>query len=687
MTTTNDNKEFDLVFSETDESRAPDTRHLLTRAALLSVVLVLIAGMVVYWVLGNRERQLLVDLEQRTEIMSSTRAEVLKTWLGALGSSGQRLSRSDLFRLFAAEIALTGGLPAQNTSLAVQVPYMIQAVTEYARQEGLIGAYMVDANGRTVLASGSAPTLDRDQRAAAVSVFKTKSRRVTPARTSRLGLVVDVILAVAPPQEKNPAAPGSVAGVFVFTIPAQAALGKILEASPLQGAGEVTRLLQVVGDKRSVLDAQAQPALAPVQWRLSLTPGKTLPFGERRSPASGQRVFSSGAWVDGVPWMVVHEIDVRVALAPLRDFAWGVIGFALVMTVLLVAMFTAFWWRQASEHSHELAGQYLELGKRINAQRHFLESLMRTLTEMVGLKSNTGSYVYVNPSFADAVDRTQDEITGLGDAEIFGRGTAQTLERTDQQARDADKPVMIEETIHLPSGPKHLQFTKVPYQEEDGTVTGILSVARDVTELREAEAKRQAAFNQMTRALVRTIETVDPFLAGHSHHVHEVSLAIAHIMGLNAEEVATIDITAQLAQIGKVSVPKGIVAKTERLTPDEMAIMKTHVDTAGGILQVVDFGIPVVETRAQSYERLDGSGYPKGLKGDEVGLLARLLGVADVFCARIEPRSYRDPITPEQTLSVFVDNEDKYDARVVAALRVFLDSVAGEKFVAQVQGG
>jgi HD-GYP domain-containing protein (c-di-GMP phosphodiesterase class II) len=169
--------------------------------------------------------------------------------------------------------------------------------------------------------------------------------------------------------------------------------------------------------------------------------------------------------------------------------------------------------------------------------------------------------------------------------------------------------------------------------------------------------------------------------------VHEVCLALGHILGLEAEEVATLDIAAQLAQIGKVSIPREIVAKTDRLTPEEIEIMKTHVNNAVAILSGVDFGMPVVDTLAQSYERMDGSGYPKGLKNDEISVLARLLGVADVFCARIEPRSYRDPITPAEALKVFLDNADKYDPKVVAALKDYLGTVAGEKFVAQVQGG
>jgi len=686
MTSTNDNTEFDLVFSETGKGDAPDTTSLVKRAALLVIALVVIAGTLVYWVLGNRERQLIGDLQQRTEILSSTRAEILKTWLGSLGSSGQRLSRSDLFRLFAAEVGLAGGPPGRDSPLSAQVPYMIQAITEYARQEGLIGAYLVDRRGRAMLASGGAPALTGAQRDAAVAAHVSKTRRVTPARETGRGLTVDVILPVAPPQEKDPAAPATVAGVFVFTTSIQAALGDILKPSPLMGASDRTRLIQVTGKTRFELDPRTQPSLVPRQWGEVPGAGENLPFGMRSSAAGDTPVLSSGTWVPGMPWLVVHEVDAGLALASLKAFRWGVIGFALAVTLLLVAAFTAFWWHQASDHSQALAGQYKDLGSRINAQRRFLENVMRTLTEMVGLKGTGGSYVYVNPSFAEAVERSQDAVTGLDDSEIFGRGTAEALEKTDAQARDTGKPVMVEKVIHLPGGPRHLQFTKVPYRDEDGNITGILSVARDVTELREAESKRQAAFQQMTGALVRTIENVDPFLAGHTRNVHEVGLGIAERLGLGAEEVATIDITAMLAQIGKVSIPREIVAKSGRLTPEEFDIMKSHVDNALGILRGVDFGLPVVATLAQVYERLDGSGYPKGLAGDQVGLAARILGVADVFSARLERRSYRDAISPQEAIAVLADNAQKYDSRVVEALKEFIGSVAGEKLVAKIQG-
>lgn len=686
MTLRNDNTDFDLVFSEMEEAEAADTGALVTRVVLLVLVLVMISGALAYWALGNRERELTNDLRQRTGILAATRAEVLKTWVESLGRAGLRLSQSDLFRLFAAEVKLGGGVPAQGTPLAAQMPYMARAITEFARQEGAIGAYLVDRQGRAVLASGAAPALTREQRDAAVAVYATKKRTVRALRAGPSGLTTDVLLPIAPPQDKTPAAPGTVAGVLAVTLPVQAALADLLKPSPLLRDGETTRVIQVEARRPVLVDPGGQPVLAPSPTIKAPPRDKGLAFDLRPSVAGEGRVFSAGAWVAGLPWLVLHEIESDAALAAFKEYRWGVIGLAMAVTLLLVAAVTAFWWRQANEHNQALADQYRILAARINAQRRFLEGVMNNLTELVGLKGPSGAYAYVNPAFAEAVSRTQEELSGLDDAEIFGRGTAESLEITDRQAREAGKPVMAERAIHLPAGPRFLQFTKVPFRGEAGAVAGILSVARDVTELREAEAKRQAAFQQMTGALVRTIEAVDPFLAGHTQNVRETCLALADGLGLGADEVATIDIAAMLCQIGKVSIPKEIVAKPGRLTEEELAIMQTHVENAVAILKGVDFGLPVVESLVQMYERLDGSGYPRGLAGDQIGLPARILAVADVFCARIERRSYRDRVTAEEAMGVLAQNADRYDSRVVDVLKRFLGTVAGEKLVLQISG-
>ena len=112
--------------------------------------------------------------------------------------------------------------------------------------------------------------------------------------------------------------------------------------------------------------------------------------------------------------------------------------------------------------------------------------------------------------------------------------------------------------------------------------------------------------------------------------------------------------------------------------------MQTHVEHAGRVLKAIEFELPVTETVRQMHERLDGTGYPNGLVGDSISRPARILGVCDVFCARVEPRSYRHGIAPEEALEVLEQNGHRYDSEVVAALRAAVQSVPGEKLIVSI---
>lgn len=677
--------DLDRIFSEVGQTKPASHRPLIIRACLLLAGLIVVAAVLVYWTLHQREREVLRGLSQRSEILASTRAEVLKTWLDSLGSSGLRLSHSDVFRLFATETGLNGNLPMKTPSLAAQVPYMMQVITQFAHQEGMLGVYLVDAKGRAILSSAGAPDLITEQRQAAVKVFASKTRAMTPVRQYADGLALDVLLPVAPPQEENPAAPSRVSGVFILTVPVQTALAEKLKASPLAQNGEETRLFQVIGGTIEELAPDGRPVLKKLTG-VSLPLGKPLSFAKRSRLGGTTPVFSYGTWVPDMPWLVVQETNTNTATAPLRTYSWGVIALAILAILLITSAFVSFWWRQESAHNQALVSQYRDLGSRIAAQRRFLGSLMNTVTEMIGLKRKDGPYTYANPSFAHAVGRSPKEIEGLDDGEIFGRGTAERLQQSDKRTLTASSPVTVEEVVHLRDGPHELQISKVPYRDEKGEISGILTVSRDVTEIREAERRRQRGLQGMTRAFIRTIEQVDPYLSGHSQNVREIGVAIAKRLDLSSDEVTTIDIAAMLAQIGKLSVPKEIVSKKERLNPAEINIMQGHVSSAVSLLREVDFGLPVVETIQQMYERLDGQGYPEGLSGDQIRLPARVLAVADVFAARIEPRSYRDAISIDEALGILKDHPERYDALVVGALSAFLESIEGEKLVAAVQG-
>jgi HD-GYP domain-containing protein (c-di-GMP phosphodiesterase class II) len=163
--------------------------------------------------------------------------------------------------------------------------------------------------------------------------------------------------------------------------------------------------------------------------------------------------------------------------------------------------------------------------------------------------------------------------------------------------------------------------------------------------------------------------------------------AVAERLQARQEDVAVVEIAANLSQIGKLAIPREILTKTKRLDEAEIRQMQQHIAHAAKILRNIDFELPVLETICQMHERLDGKGYPEGLSGDQVRLTARILGACDVFCARIEPRSYRAAISPAEALEILRENSDRYDPEVVAALGDVAASIAGEILIAGAASG
>ncbi|MGE0652819.1 MAG: PAS domain-containing protein, partial [Alphaproteobacteria bacterium] len=526
MTTHYETGDLERVFTETRERRPQGDRPLLIRGALIFAALIVVALGVTYWIVNQRETRVVEEIAQRTRILAETRSDVLQARLESLGNAGLRLSRSDVFRLFTSEASQNRDIGSRESALAAQVPYMMQAVTQFARQEELVGVYLVDGNGRVIIASAGAPKMSPDQRQSAMATIAAKARAVTPVLQYAGGLALDVILPVAPPQEENPAAPRNVSGVFVLATPVHTILAEVLKDSPLALGGEATRLFQVTASAVHEVVPGGRPVLEPVTGA-PLAPRQSFPFAQRAAIGGGAPVYSYGTWVPGVPWMVVQESNAAEARASLRAFTWGVSTVGILLTLCIVIGFIAFWWHQTSEHNLTLATQYRDMGARIAAQRRFLGNLMGSLTEMIGLKRTSGTYIYGNPSFARMIGRTPDSVEGLSDAEVFGRGTAERLRHSDERALASDKPVVVEEVLHLPDGAHHFLMSKVAYRGESGDVEGILVSARDVTEIREAEQRRQRGLQAMTRAFVRVIEQVDPYLSGHSENVRDLSIGIA----------------------------------------------------------------------------------------------------------------------------------------------------------------
>ena len=203
--------------------------------------------------------------------------------------------------------------------------------------------------------------------------------------------------------------------------------------------------------------------------------------------------------------------------------------------------------------------------------------------------------------------------------------------------------------LHLPSkngNPHEVVFISNRYRAGQNLV--IQCNIRDITDRKTAErlaikyqSETMQSLHQIVAALVALNEARDPYTAGHELRVSELAFAIAMELNLSAHLCEGIRITGLVHDIGKFTIPAEILTKPHGISPQELALLQTHAQAGYEALRQIKFPWPVAEAVWQHHERLDGSGYPHGLKGDQISLEARILAVADTVEAMASNRPYR----------------------------------------------
>jgi len=206
------------------------------------------------------------------------------------------------------------------------------------------------------------------------------------------------------------------------------------------------------------------------------------------------------------------------------------------------------------------------------------------------------------------------------------------------------------------------------------------SIYQDITERKKAEAKANEALHSLRKAYAGIIQVLsiasevrDPYTAGHQRRVSDLARTIAQEMGLPPERVEGIRLAGIIHDIGKLSIPAEILSKPTILSKIEYTLVQSHVQIGHDILKDIDFAWPIAKMILLHHERMDGSGYPQGLKGDEILLESRILAVADVIEAMASHRPYRASLGIEAALKEIEKGRGVlFDSAVVAAcLRTF----------------
>jgi PAS domain S-box-containing protein len=311
-----------------------------------------------------------------------------------------------------------------------------------------------------------------------------------------------------------------------------------------------------------------------------------------------------------------------------------------------------------------------------------LRALIDALPDLVWLKDSDGTYLSCNRRFESFVGAAEKDILGKTDYDFTHAEQADSFLLRDQAAMAAAAPTVNEEEIvFAEDGHREvLETIKTPVHDSDGRLIGILGVGRDITGRKQAAEGVLHHAEQLQRtvegavlAMSRMVESRDPYTAGHERRVGELATAIGAQMGMKGEQLNALRLAGTIHDIGKIAVPAEILSKPGRLSEMEFELIKAHPTTGFEILADVDFGSPVAEMVLQHHERLDGSGYPSGLQGEEILPEARILAVADVAEAMVSHRPYRAALPLEEAMAELDDGAgSRYDAAACeAAIRLF----------------
>ncbi len=218
---------------------------------------------------------------------------------------------------------------------------------------------------------------------------------------------------------------------------------------------------------------------------------------------------------------------------------------------------------------------------------------------------------------------------------------------------------------------------------EDKVRLKTLHLDQRAEELKASVEKIQIILDGTVQAMAKIVEGRDPYTAGHEQQVARIASLISEKMGLPPEQVEAVRIAGALHDIGKIAVPSEILTKPGRLSRLEMEMVKTHCQNAYDILKTIEFPYPIAQIILQHHERMDGSGYPQGLNGEDILLEARIIGVADVVEAMSAHRPYRPALGIEAAMDEIIKNRGTlYDEDVVdACLRLY--RIEGQKVFMQ----
>ncbi len=389
-----------------------------------------------------------------------------------------------------------------------------------------------------------------------------------------------------------------------------------------------------------------------------------------------QPLFSSVKTVRylGHDWTIevysLPSFEARAGMGQARTVAifGGIISLLITLIVWLLSTTNARAIKLAEKMSESLA-----------ASARYTRNLIEASLDPLVTISPGGKVMDVNEATVRVTGHPRSELIGKEFSEYFTEPdkAREGYRQVFSEGKVTDYPLTIR---HKDGHVTDVLYNASVYHDDAGRLQGVLAAARDVTQRMLAEKALYASREKLEQTLIQTIEAMaaivemrDPYTAGHQRRVADLSKAIALEMHWPSERIRVLYLAALIYEIGKIRIPAELLSKPGQLDDIEHELFKTHAQAGFEILSEIDFPWPIAQIVLQHHERLDGSGYPQGLKGNDILPESRILAVADVMEAMLSHRPYRPALSMDEALGEISGGRGVlYDPEVAdACVRMF----------------
>ncbi len=640
---------------------------------------------------STQKQNILLAQEERLQLNVDTMAEDLRLWRLSLEEQAGRVSNSVQFGLFAQDVSTMNVDDVQHlndaevvenkgedfTNIAELLPMMRTILLDFTSYNGLHDARIANVEGSTLLSSAPRPSpLGASQISAIKRAANSAVTTYAPTRNTSTGMMLDYASPIVSEQAEETNKP---VAVFLISTPVTGKLANLLSRTSGHNQEIRTSLLQLNGNHWEVLRSDSTQELpASIQIDKNAT---ELSFDRRPALSGSGYVYSIGYRVSGLNWMVVQEIQASIVDEQLSHAFNLVYGAGIFLCLSVLLMFAVVWWMMIGREQRAVAEEFRKLYQVIRKQKSLLDSINVSLDVGLIMADVSGTLHLANRAFAEILNKTEEELQGQNLHSFVSDKAAVQVQEAISAVAKSNNSKTIELVLTIKGEERLFRATLFPFiDNEDSTAAAVITM-QDITEFRRNSEKRNKQQMSTIEALVGTIERVDPYLAGHSSLMRRLAELLAEEMALEGKDKDTLTTAAVLSQIGRIFVPRDLLSKTGKLSPEEQAELGRIPEYAYNILSTIDFGIPVPMAILQMNEKLDGSGSPKKLHDEQISMHGRVLGIINTFSAMVSPRAFRDGLPVDKALAILRENSTAYDQNVVEKLASVLKSAEGSQAV------